>query len=40
MAGRGTLMRDKNGRYIKETPLNRIKYYCSFVIRTIEGWFK
>jgi len=40
MARRGTLMRGKDGRYIKESPSNRIKHYCGSIIRTIKGWFK
>ena len=40
MARRGTLMRGSDGRYIKETPSNKIKHYCDSIIRTIKGWFR
>jgi len=40
MARNGTLIRGKNGQYIKETILNKIKYFCNLVITKIEKWLK
>jgi len=40
MARKGLLIRGKNGQYIKETVLNKVKYFCSLVITKIEKWLK
>jgi hypothetical protein len=40
MARSGTLLRGKNGQYIKETILNKVKYFCSFMVIKIEKWLK
>jgi hypothetical protein len=40
MARKGTLVRGKDGRYIKETPTNKVKHYFNSALRTVKGWFK
>jgi|TARA_Y100000034_G_scaffold113244_1_gene148008 hypothetical protein len=40
MARKGKLIRGKNGRYVKETPSNKVKYYYNSAINTVKSWFK
>jgi len=40
MARKGLLIRGKNGQYIKETILNKMKYFCNAVINRLEKWLK
>jgi len=37
---KGLLIRGKNGQYIKETVLNKIKYFCNIIVAKIETWLK
>jgi len=34
----GNITRDSNGRFVKETILNKIKFFCNAVITKIEKW--
>jgi len=40
MARKGLLIRGKDGQYIKETILNKIKFFCNFIMTKIEQWLK
>jgi len=37
---KGRLIRGRNGQYVKVTVLNKIKYFCNFMITKIEKWLK
>jgi len=40
MARKGLLIRGKNGQYIKESVLNKMKYFCNFFMTKIEKRLK
>jgi len=40
MARKGTLIRGRNGQYIKETVVNKIKYLYNLATTKIEHWLK
>jgi len=40
MARTAQNFRDRKGRYIKVTILNKVKYFCNFFITKIEKWLK
>jgi len=40
MARTNQKVRDKNGRYIKVTILNKVKYFCNKFMMRIDKWLK
>jgi len=36
----GKIIRGRNGRFLKVTILNKIKYFCNFFMTKIETWLK
>jgi hypothetical protein len=36
----GKIIRDRNGRFLKVTILNKIKYFCNFFMAKIDKWAK
>jgi len=36
----GNIIRGKNGRFLKVTILNKVKFFCNFMITKIEKWLK
>jgi len=35
-----TMIRDKNGKFARNTILNKIKFFCNRVISKLEQWLK